>query len=1456
MSFNGATISVLDPESDFTAIGSIAEVYEVEGEAFFDDRIGGGSAVVPLTAVNQGLLTKNRVVFAITTSTVHGNPMQITAFKIKGIIPSINSQGNATLTVSGPNLLDELTTRLIGENLIALVLNKVLASNATAELVETTLASAAIGGANEVVVSSATNFLIGQPITIELDAGGNHTSLITNIVGTTISFAFSLPSAAAEDNEVSTETGYHIEVTNAANLEAGQPIYIEMDTGENFATIITNVTGTTIRLAAGLPINPDEAIVATAGNAVVSHRVATQDIAQIMVFAPATWNAPTNNTIDGSYIVGNGQSVWEALEQARIQGGGHYRLRVGVAPIREVEFLDAPDTSGVTQLVLPASATDAAFTDSTKGIIHDLQQDFTEQKRQITRVTLFGAGGLKITAAQGYVDEIPGIDVDWAGSQIIFTINETGGAERAEQRQVFDSIQPAGDTEADVIQAAITLYKAGLKWLNERQAVPVFYDVTCVVHQAIKPFSEVQVIYSNSGLDINTTLVVHHVRHRMEADGNLITYLKLGNTASWYQLDDDDYINKRFQQLDQAIHSVGSTIGLGGTTGSAIATSLHHHSLQGLLDDDHLMYLRADGGRALTGNLPVSAGRTIDGVDISAHASNPSAHHNPVTIGAGGLSTHLALAGQSLTFTNLLHSEMQSIGPDDHHGRQHNIVSSSDHTAIGAALSLVGLTGTNILGIVIPSDDPGPLSKILKSSAAGGLVLQNLQVQGSVDITNGGNLTVGTNVFFVNNTGQRVGINMAPDAQFALDIEGNIRWSGWGVGKMAIQISGALMICHYDGKAPFETDYTGTALGHMGQSPGWGGGVIFRPGKFGTKAVQLAEATTNLCTNPSFETWTSGWFSLWGDTLSQSSEQAWYGSSSLKIVSDEVVAGSGAYHSVAVTPGSHSVSCWVYVPSDYGGTAPQLRAYDGGGFTTLLASVSSTLTDEWELLKLENVLPETTGLYTLIFCPSNPASGKFFYADAVQVEAKAYCTPYCDGSLDIAHPTGTTGKHSWSGTAHASTSSRVASNLAYTSAGIIKPNKGTVMAWVKLPSAKADYRTILRTTSTGHIILRISDTGFFQAYAGSTQRNDPTAPFPINEWVHVALTYDGVNMWMYKNGVEVTWGSVGTPFSGSATIFVGRDSGASFWLNGLIDDLITVDRVVPADEIRSIYESDAPVFAETSSFNFTTPNQLVWADENGLFMRRSDGQAAFAVIGVDGHSWGGQTLDMGDLLLGNTSGANFFYDISDGRINIRGGTTVEAFIDTDGSIKAGGGNVLLDSDGIHIVAATSVTYDASRSLRLGPVTRPYNSRLWAFLSGTTEHLALEQELDSLTDFASIRLLSSDIINITASFIDHYGRLRVQNEGALIQTGLVVGTLSATPVAGRLHITSAGGATPREITIDESTGVPANPTSNAQMRVYMSGDKFVIQFNQGGTVRYKYLDLTGTGVTWVHTTTPP
>lgn len=101
--------------------------------------------------------------------------------------------------------------------------------------------------------------------------------------------------------------------------------------------------------------------------------------------------------------------------------------------------------------------------------------------------------------------------------------------------------------------------------------------------------------------------------------------------------------------------------------------------------------------------------------------------------------------------------------------------------------------------------------------------------------------------------------------------------------------------------------------------------------------------------------------------------------------------------------------------------------------------------------------------------------------------------------------------------------------------------------------------------------------------------------------------------------------------------------------------------------------------------------------------------------------------------------------------------------------------------------------------------------------------------------------------------NHLSITRVADQSAVapVGFGVATGTQSGLAVEG-VFDPNEGSAN----TYQERTTTPSNPTDGSEARTYVKGDKFIIQYNDGGTVRYKYLDLTGTGITWVHTTTAP
>jgi hypothetical protein len=69
---------------------------------------------------------------------------------------------------------------------------------------------------------------------------------------------------------------------------------------------------------------------------------------------------------------------------------------------------------------------------------------------------------------------------------------------------------------------------------------------------------------------------------------------------------------------------------------------------------------------------------------------------------------------------------------------------------------------------------------------------------------------------------------------------------------------------------------------------------------------------------------------------------------------------------------------------------------------------------------------------------------------------------------------------------------------------------------------------------------------------------------------------------------------------------------------------------------------------------------------------------------VEANAYNGESFGAGDFLIGDnsTGQSNVKWDASEGQLQFRYGTTLKAYMDTDGSIKAGGGDVILDEFGV------------------------------------------------------------------------------------------------------------------------------------------------------------------------------
>lgn len=290
------------------------------------------------------------------------------------------------------------------------------------------------------------------------------------------------------------------------------------------------------------------------------------------------------------------------------------------------------------------------------------------------------------------------------------------------------------------------------------------------------------------------------------------------------------------------------------------------------------------------------------------------------------------------------------------------------------------------------------------------------------------------------------------DEAFDVDVGQNLLVRGYIVGKHALQLPGAVMICHYDGKTPYTLDYEGTTIGHKGQIAALDGGVIFRPGRF-SKAIQVADQTENLITNPSFETGVTGWTAGGGATFTQDETRFYVGAYGAKLLASDASGTVTSNTFDAYADDFTSVSLWYQKATSIGGTGKVRIDY----YNVSNAFISSAELElpagnatEWTYATLSAENPAGARYGKLLVTTQGCASGAIIYIDAVQAENYYASTPYADGTLGTGH--------AWVGTAHASKSTRTGARVTYSTDTLKTINrKFTVGCWLRRSGASSGY---------------------------------------------------------------------------------------------------------------------------------------------------------------------------------------------------------------------------------------------------------------------------------------------------------------------------------------------------------------------------------------------------------------
>lgn len=144
-------------------------------------------------------------------------------------------------------------------------------------------------------------------------------------------------------------------------------------------------------------------------------------------------------------------------------------------------------------------------------------------------------------------------------------------------------------------------------------------------------------------------------------------------------------------------------------------------------------------------------------------------------------------------------------------------------------------------------------------------------------------------------------------------------------------------------------------------------------------------------------------------------------------------------------------------------------------------------------------------------------------------------------------------------------------------------NGMTVSAWVK-PDALGGYRTVLMKERGSNLS--------YALYGGTDTSNRPAVELPGNQrlapsavstgsWTHLAGTYDGANMRIYVNGVEVSSEpETMTITTSSNPLSIGGNTPWGEYFDGLIDEVRVYNRALSQSEIQT--DKDVSVVAQTS----------------------------------------------------------------------------------------------------------------------------------------------------------------------------------------------------------------------------------------------------------------------------------
>ena len=524
--------------------------------------------------------------------------------------------------------------------------------------VSTTVAIGAPHGMDAATLASVSGMVVGDEVRIRTGLNNDgpwFSGRITSIDPpgaphpNTVQFVPDITQDAAVGNSVEVRAA-SLRVYDVTGFTEGQRIVIAMNGGGTKETVIVEASGDdlTVSFRDGLTA------AASIGNAVTAYDYGartTADVSQVMDNAPE-WTVAFetgNGSAQGTSFTPKGESVFDILLSIAERTGEFFRYTLDASgiPTKRLDWRRTPDSSGVTLILYDSdeyARQRANELDATKGAAFSIRK--TSAFPLVTRIYP-STGDQAITLASCSDEALLYAAVEGCTVHISEDFYEPDYIENAgavanpkigvhSLRETYGdiSLDDAGNTE-QLVAACDQLLFSAVQALLQAQ-LREFYTVEAYIPVAIKPGQTVKIENATAVTPTVSTAVdyiVIEVRER-QVNGRSRTELVVSNMLGLRRTA-MNVLGQTLRSTTQALRRLGSGTG-SGTSVSVTGGVVGQHV--------HTEYLPIGGGVELVGDMPVYQGVTIDGVDISAHAANPDAHHASVTL----LDQGLRLIGQAV----------------------------------------------------------------------------------------------------------------------------------------------------------------------------------------------------------------------------------------------------------------------------------------------------------------------------------------------------------------------------------------------------------------------------------------------------------------------------------------------------------------------------------------------------------------------------------------------------------------------------------------------------------------------------------------------------------------------------------------------------------------------------------------------------------------------------------------